>query len=199
MCLKKLDFFLVENSSKINLKYLLDLNFFISKRFGSGSVFSCMRFEAIHQRLKRFAKNCGYKNAAKTIADKYCKRLNMIIINPSKFENPFLKTIIEIEKNRSDTITSISFLGISIKLKKDIILSTRDKNLFMPKSITENNGDYFVEGLKINILSFSNELLAYEIDITAELVSHQIFNIQPILGSLYNLSNKIYCLFRNYL
>ena len=158
-----------------------------------------MRFEAIHQRIKRFAKNCGYKNAAKTIVDKYCKRQSMIIINASKFENPFLKTIIEIEKNRSNIITSIKFLGMTIKLKKDIILSTRDKSLFMPKSITENSGDYFVEGLKINIVSFSNELLAYEAEITSEMVSYEIFNIKPILGSLYKLSNKSYCLFGSYL
>ena len=41
------------------------------------------------------------------------------------------------------------------------------------------------------MLGFSNELLAYETEITAELVSHKILNIKLMLGSLYQLWNNL--------
>ena len=177
----------------------LSISFSIVIRFGSGTLFSCMRFEALHQRAKRYSKNCGFKNAPKTIATKFAARQSLVLKNPKEMGNPFLDDFVEVNELKSGEITAIFFNGHNVKKNKKIIIMNKEKVFMRVDDFEYKENVLHIKGKKFENFGFHEKLLAYKVKEAGSDLKFKISEILPFLGSLYKYSENDYCLFNTFI
>ena len=160
-------------------------------------MFNCMRFEALHQKFKRFAKHCGFKNVGFTMSKKYQNLQSTYFSKTDPYPiHPILQDNIICNTTKSK-ISSVTFYGRKIPIKKNIVLTYVSENSNKFGIILEwikIDDKLHARITKLDKISFSNELLAYEVkDCTeiAEIPESQILNS---FGEIYKYSEKNYLL-----
>ena len=156
-----------------------------------------MRFEALHQKFKRYAKFCGFKNVGITMAKKFQKLQSLYFSGTDSFKiHPLLDEDIVCHYSRSK-VTAISFFGKKIPSKKNIVLTYENNGIFfgIVEEWSKIDGNLTAKIEKIDKISFSNELLAYEIKKTGEFVSIDVQTVMNSFGEIYKFENKDFALF----
>lgn len=176
-----------EYKSFPKLHYLVHLPTSI-KKFGPAIHFSCFRFEARHQIFKRYARNCGFKNAGYTIATKFQKQCaipDTIVKNGNK--NVMIKNNIEFLIGEDEN-TVVAF--------------KQSDDLKIGYLCAKNNNMLSIAVFKK--FSFNRQLLCYDIlDKDTEIIEISSDDIFPFLGHsyFYGVENdeKLVVLFKNIL
>lgn len=158
----------------------------------------------MHQRIKRYAKNSGFKSPGITFTNKFQKRQALVFSKSKGFEtNPHLAPNIDLIRNKAGQIKEIIFYGKSIKPKRKIVLA------FMEGSETKMGIVVdFADGIEAQIglqmldtFGFDNNLLAYKVEKTTLTKFVPISSMLIKFGNLYvyEYDGSLYALFNEYL
>lgn len=154
-----------------------------------------MRFEALHQLLKRYAKNSGYKNVGKTMSEKFQMRVALNFIGNT---HPLLKNEPVKHYSKSGKLLHIKHYGITLKAKKGIIVAHKVNNQInfgSVEDIFENEHGTLVKLQKLQKGGFNNNLLAYEVNDSDNTVCLKLEEILKCYGHKYKYEEKIYVVF----
>ena len=158
-----------------------------------------MRFEALHQRIKRYTKNCGFKNVGKTIAEKFLTRVWLQFSD----EMPILRDHIIPKFSANGKLLNIKFFNKTLKKNKNVLvefdLQLKNKKIgkIMDFKLFQNKIILTIEDL--SILRFNTDLLYYEVNETGVFSDLEITEIGKKVGALYTCNNKKYACFSCFL
>ena len=160
-----------------------------------------MRFEALHQRIKRYSKNSGFKNPGLTFSEKFQTRQGHLLTSES--QNPYLQMSISLDwSKRKDRILSVYFYGTKIQPRKGIIVVLKEDNgmTFGEVEAIFAHGD--VTMLKLNVFrntNFDNEYLYYIVEPTGQQLETPLNTIEKKIGMLYIKGEVRFIVFDSFL
>lgn len=157
-----------------------------------------MRFEALHQRVKRYAKNCGFKNVGKTICERMQKRQYLMFSENMEHENPLIKPELNItEKN--NIIKKIEYKGTILIPKKGIVCAYAiDSRLKfgLLEGFEMNEGKLKAVLKEVQNKSFNNEILGYNVKVNQRTIKMDFKLILENYGQIFNFEGKPYAIFQ---
>ena len=160
-----------------------------------------MKFEALHQTFKRYAKNSGFKNVGKTKTQKYQQRTALEFCGFGEFEvHPMLNSEIEVIRNKAG-IAHVIFYGTKLTANKKIVaafeIDQGKKSFGHIIGFSESVESLCVILTKFKNIQFDHNLLAYEIENSAEKIHVEIKTLCPVFGTIYDckLTEKTFAIF----
>lgn len=154
-----------------------------------------MRFEALHQKFKRFARNSGFRNVGKTMAKRFQKVAAFNFKNDEK--HPLLqKDVVYKEKNQR--ILYAIYFGKILRPNKEIIIAfnkTEKKEFGILIGFEKVEERVFWKIEMLNSLAFENELLSYKVERTNQTKFVYLGESWKNIGAIYKIDDEEYVLF----
>ena len=100
-------------------------------RYQSGNLFNCMKFEALHQTFKRYAKNCGFKNVGKTMSERFQQKIALEFSEKGQYKtHPLYKKDVT-PGYKNNEIVYVNFMGTILKPDCNIIIPCKRNKMLL--------------------------------------------------------------------